>query len=315
MIETRSNSKLHETARFLLINAEVVGQKNMTLIYFLFCYSHRYQKQQYANFAFELLEENLSEIVSRTSKRDAYIALDVVENGWGLIQLVGNDFFDSDGLDDILRPYDEVTIHLTEALSRGEFNQSNVYGLLICAYYLNNRIELVDQKSKHYLLIKEHLLITFFELVHNIDCWDKNDMRWTTLMKQLFEKNKRNHAVSNLAIKGLQKLVNIIDLDNEQIINLYTLMRTKDELNQSLLLSSCYSGVIEHISRDNRRLLKDVETKIYTRMENLYKMENHTSFLGMQEIIVYATALLNGTRPFNQMYFTHITNNLIGKEL
>lgn len=315
MNENKLYKSLRKIAHFLSINSEVVGNKNMTLIYFFFCYSHRYQKQHYANFAFELLEENLSKMLSNISKRDEYTVLDVVENGWGLIQLVVNDFFDFDGLDDILRPYDEVTINLAKVLSKAEFNQSNAHALLCCAYYLNDRIELVDKKDEHYVKIKEHLLITCFELVNNIDRWDKDDRRWITMMKQLLEKNKQNHAINNLVIKGLQKSVNIIDLDNDQIISLYTLTRTKDELNQSLLLSSCYSGVIEQISRDNKILLKDVEAIIYNQMVNLYKKENGTNSQTMQEIIVYAIALLNGTHPFNQMYFTHITNNLIGKEL
>lgn len=308
-----SHESIHKIARFLLINSEVFGDKNMTLIYFLFCYSHHYKKQHYANFAFGLLEESMSKMFIDLSNGDMLRELDLVENGWCLIQLVRNDFFESDGLDDILRPYDGVTVHLTETLSRGVFNQNNVYGLLCCAGYLIDRIEYIDKKDKHYFLIKEHLLISFFELIHNIDRWNKKDARWGVMLERFLEMNKRNQVIKSISKSGLRKLVNIIDLDENQIMRLYSLMQKEDDLNQCLLLSLCFTDLNKRFSMDIRMLLKKVETKLFSQMETLYKIDSPMKSFNIQEFVVYALVLLKEICPLDHVFLIYATYNLTGK--
>lgn len=304
-------------AHFLLINSEAVPSKatdcNMSLPYFFFCYAQRYEKQHYANFAFELLQENLSQMLNNIQSREDS-CLDALEMGWGLMQFVENDFFDSDELDEILLPFDTISIQETERLSRGTVSSDNVHELLLVACYFLARIGHLDIRAEHYPSIREHLLISFFELVHQMDGWDKEDITWIILMGLLLEKSKEYGETSHLAIKGIQKLKSHILLDNEKVVEIYTLAMTKGNLNDALLLSLCFSGKIKSITDSNDILRKIMEDRIANGSKQLYKLGGDTPSTNVQSIIIYALALFEWPVAKNSSFLIHTVAKLINEK-
>ncbi|NKI24946.1 hypothetical protein HCG49_00050 [Arenibacter sp. 6A1] len=297
---------------FLLLNSEVVDTlgmaDKMSLIYYCFSYGSRYEKQHYVEFAFEILQENLSQI-SNDIKRSPSEAIEI---GYSLMRFLENDFFESDEIDEILMPFDTIAIHNVERLSRGRFSANNIQELLMMASYLLERVKHLDEKAEHYPSIREHLLITFFELNHHTDVCNGNNMVWISWMKLLFQKGIKNKETAHLAQKGLQKLNNNkIISDDKMVLEQYTLAKTNGDLDLALLISLCFSEGANHITENRYVLRESIEIRIAQNMEQLYQNVAATSSLSMRRIIVYAIALLQWPVPKDLAFLTTATGRLI----
>lgn len=296
---------------FLLLNSEVVDTlgmvDKMSLIYYCFSYGSRYEKQHYVEFAFEILQENLSQI-SNDIKR---FPSESIEIGYSLMRFLENNFFESEELDEILMPFDTIAIENAERLSRGRHSTNNIQELLMTASYLLERVKHLDKKAEHYPSIREHLLITFFELNHHTDVWAGNSMVWITWMKLLFQKGIKNKETTHLAQKGLQKLNNNMLSDDKMVLEQYTLAKANGDLDLALLISLCFSEGAKHIAKNRYVLRESIEIQIAENMEQLYQNAADTTSLSMRRLIVYAIALLEWPVPKDLAFLATATGRLI----
>ncbi|OED41733.1 hypothetical protein AB832_03245 [Flavobacteriaceae bacterium (ex Bugula neritina AB1)] len=299
---------------FLVINSEGVDiVKNpiskTAIIYFLFNYAYKYKKQHYTDFAFDLLQQSLSEIVN-LSQKEKDINPNSIWLGYGLMQFNNNGFFESYELDEILYSFDIISIRETERLSRGEFSTNNVYDLLSMANYLIDRMIYMGENTGYYLPVKEHLLIVLFELVHNMSVWNRESITWVVPMVLFLEKCREQKAMAKLAKKGLQEFENYTLLENEHILKRYKLMKSKEDLSRALLLWLNFSNKIKNMMNDKTLLKGVIEIQISNNMEQLYR-NGDSDLSGIKNVIIYALTLIEDLKPNNPTFLTHLIINSI----
>jgi hypothetical protein len=109
----------HDIARFLLLNSEAIaplefGDKALLIQYF-FEYAYRYEKQHYAEFAYELLQESLSYWYAHKDQglNDTQGVLGL---GWAVLAFVEQGFFDAEGIEGVLEPFDGIAFKMANVI-------------------------------------------------------------------------------------------------------------------------------------------------------------------------------------------------------
>lgn len=165
----KSKVILEKTAHFLCVNSEALtlrGLKGeMTFLYFLFLYGKQLKKQHYVDFAFEVLEGHLREILSQLQMTvtNHTFDLSMLEVGWSLQKFVAMGFFESDDMEEILIPFDEMAWQEAENLVSKQLSKKNLIPHILIANYLTDRLpsfEFVTPKSSTNGNYLEHIITT-----------------------------------------------------------------------------------------------------------------------------------------------------------
>ncbi len=308
----KAKKNLHEeAAHFILLNSEVVSKLKIKdkalLLYYLFHYAYKYRKQSYASFAFELLQETLSYVIIPLENKKIE-PLSAVEIGWSLLLFIEEGFFESDDLEDILNPLDEIAISKINSLSRGKFSSDSMDELLLIAFYFFYRIRHVDEKSEYTFIIKEHLSIAFFELTYHIKDWNKRDVVWIMLMEFLFEKGLDREETVCTAKRGLLQLESDITPYKKEALELYSSARKNQKLSRALLLSHYFSEKIQEINNDKQILLKDIANQLNNNINQSNIIGDNNAHSIMKRIIIQALALIDELESKNLVVMIAVSN-------
>ncbi|MBJ6367256.1 hypothetical protein [Snuella sedimenti] len=151
----------HNVAQFLLINADVVKSmgidSRLALTHYFFKYAEMYTKDLYNNFAFDFLEDILSELFSdEEEKKDA---MELIKLGYALVDFSKKKFFESSDLEEILHHIDKVALKEGDiVLKSPTVEKSASRDLCLIAMYIAIRIAYFDKGDYFYQASKQLLL-------------------------------------------------------------------------------------------------------------------------------------------------------------
>lgn len=280
---------------FLLINSETVKTKGlcgkMPLLYFLFSYANTYEKQYYADFAFEILEDILVKELSIIENDKKEENSRIAGTGWSLIQFIEVGYFESDDLEDILSIIDKAVFLEVERVSRTDFEMSYMTQLINLGLYLISRVDLLKSNEKKFLEVKEYLFITFFELTSNISHLPHEKIELFGLC-QAFFKDKANHnMVSHFCVDGIKKLNEIIPKNfNNQIIENYKTLLEQEKFETILSYNLFFPDLVKDSKVD---FLNNIERYADKLIKTLYQSGNQEESNYFQKIMICAISMIN----------------------
>jgi len=299
-----STGRLQNIAHFLLLNSE--DQKNsgfkgqLPVLYFFFTYAYKHTKKHYADFAFELLQENISQISAKTQCSKSTVH-ETIEMGWAIMQFVKIGFFESEGLDETLQAFDKIAISEVQRLSRGASHTINSERLVLCALYFMDRSDFTQENGQCEIIIREHLLIIFFEIANGIKGWDTTEVG-TKLFLSFLLKNSREHAlVGHFALQVLQEL----DMD------FLSIEQYDKELELDVMRYLCHYGN-DNYTENGAKKLKGLLTGITERLiQQLYETESEDAPHVMQKVIVYSCILLSPDERRAKLFLAYAVHKLL----
>ena len=229
---------LEEIAQFLCVNSEALRSNGldgkMPLLYFLFAYGKQFQKQHYTDFAFEVLEECLSEemIKIQSSSNDTFDCnIATLELGWSLQKFIDIGFFKSDEMNEILIPFDTIALRRAEQSINRIPTKDTIEEYLFLATYLDDRVPAFEIDSPERSITKEYLSRITTSVENFLSMYANENLEVLGLF-ELLNYQKRNRTKKNAFLNKAEILVTF---ENAIEIN---------DLNTSLFLYLCFPKTV-----------------------------------------------------------------------
>ncbi|ETN96138.1 hypothetical protein [Zhouia amylolytica] len=286
---------IHNATQILLLNSEPIISNskngNLTFLNYLFCYAKKYNKPQYANYAFETLEFILVEELSVSSPVDH---LGVINIGYCIMDFMDNGFFESDDIDEILSIIDHYAISETERLSRTNFIDSYIPDLALLGFYYLSRLKYANNNEVH-LRLKEHLQIVFFELYNASERLMEVNKYVRILCFELFEKTTLHPYVGHFSKKCHKVLIS----DPRSLTYTYKNLLIDLEIIQ------------ENEKLSSEELLVEIEGLIPQRINSIYSGKGNDVKSKLIELVLLSNMLLIKEKDGKIIYVLNMINELL----
>lgn len=315
MVETinrEQNEIIDTVANFLLVNSEVINKNGLEgkvpLIYFLFTYGESFSKEHYTNFAFEILEDLLIEVISKIEKHIPEANSNIAGLGWSLMKFIECDCFESDDLQDILKLIDSAVLLDLDVLIKKDVNIYSINDLIIHGHYLLERKSML-QKNKDLLAI---LNKSFNDVLLKLDKYcsliDNIDYLNQALYLELIG-YEMNDCKNFQFTRYIQKH-NIHE--NKQITFSSTITNLTNEVG--LVFNELYFKDIDEFEINKAVLITEIESNVNALIHTLLKKEkdnNHQLFskLIIQAIFLCKENRLKGDKFFLAGLFSNLKEN------
>lgn len=148
-------------AKLLIINSNNFNfncfNDNMIFLHFLFQYSKKHDKNHYAEYAFDLLQDWLAFFFNCLNNSNE---IEAVKMGYCLMFFIRNGFFEADDLDEILSSCDEIVFK--KNIVRQKKNELlEIEELFFLTSYLKERVHSSYPYSEKHHLFLSHLLNSY----------------------------------------------------------------------------------------------------------------------------------------------------------
>lgn len=284
-----SNKVLERIAHFLCVNSETLPSNGlhgkMSLLYFFFAYAQKFKKQHYTDFAFEVLEEVLSDVLPKMQSvedNNTPFNLATLEIGWSLQKFVSTGFFETDEMNQILIPFDSMAIYEAKFLIKKSPSSENINKFVFLASYLIDRIPDLSTEDPHYLAAKEYVSVIIQKVQQKSNALLKESHNSICLFQTLLDENR-----------DLMKNDN--SYANQDVLKRYEKAIALDDLDTAIVLNLCFPESIKANSHNENLFWDKLDTEVNNAMNWVYESDEITSLANMLKISIYGSILLKNT--------------------
>lgn len=298
--ETLEDNKtvLQEIAHFLAINSEAIGSNGlsgkMPLLYFFFTYSQKLEKQNYTDFAFEILEETLAEELREmqtSESQELPFNLATLQMGWSLQQFSTSGFFESDELNEILVPFDKMGLGEAELLVKSNPSAENIGRYVFIYSYLNERLWYWKNDDTKSLIFKENASNLIKGLHKCFATFSIKNKHLKIILEHLFDTHR--------------------NLDTERVIDIHALIEVSDtakkenDLETMLLLKCCFPEISKTWDKTVHHVKFEVVSKVNNYMRISYENHDTSDHSIVPKIANYGIFLLMESTNSKVVFLAH----------